>query len=50
MICYQNDNHHHYQQFYKEMCDFLDAEYVNDGVAWYQGRRSETRGSCGRRK
>lgn len=29
---YQNENHHYYQQFYREMCDFLDVEYGNDGV------------------
>lgn len=50
MICYQNENRHHHQQFYMDMCDFLDLEYGNDGVAWYRGRRPKTRGSCGRRK
>lgn len=37
MIRYQNENHRHYQQFYREMCVFLDVEYGNDGVAWYRG-------------
>lgn len=49
MIDFQNDNHHHYQQFYREMYDFLDVEYGNDDVTWYRGRISETRGSRGRR-
>lgn len=33
MIHYQNENHHHYQQFYKETCDLWDVEYGNNGVA-----------------
>lgn len=33
MICDQNDNHCHYQQFYREICDFLDYEYGGEGVA-----------------
>lgn len=46
--CYQNDNHHYYQQFYREMYDFLDYEYGSEGVAWYQGRRPEVRDHRGR--
>lgn len=49
MIHHQNENNHHYQQFYKEICAFLDVEYENDSVAWYQGMRPETSGSRGRR-
>lgn len=45
MIHYENENHRHYQQFYREMCDFFDVEYENDGVAWYRGRIPETRGN-----
>lgn len=26
MTRYQNDNNHHYQRFYREMCDFLDYD------------------------
>lgn len=47
MIRYQNENDHHYQQFYKEMCDFFNGEYGNGGVAWYRDRRPETRGRRG---
>lgn len=31
MIAFENDNHHHYMRFYREMCDFLDRHYGNDG-------------------
>lgn len=44
MISLQNKNHHHYQQFYRELCDFLDVEYGNEGAAWYRGRRLEPMG------
>lgn len=48
MIHYQNDNPHYYQQFYREMCDFLDYEYVSKCVAWYWGRRPKIRDHKGR--
>lgn len=49
IVGFQNDNHHHYHQFYSEMCDFLDAVYGNEGVAWYRGERPETRSNIGYR-
>lgn len=46
-IHYQNHNHHHYKQFYREMRDFLDYEYRGEGVAWYRGRRPKVRNHIG---
>ena len=39
IIIAQNDNHHHYARFYREMCDFLDYHYGNDGQGWYKSIR-----------
>lgn len=30
MIILENENHHHYAKFYREMCNFLDNNYGND--------------------
>lgn len=35
MISAQNENHHHYAQFYREMCEFLDYNYGSDGQGWH---------------
>lgn len=44
MISAQNDNHHRYVRLYREMCDFLDYHYGNDGQGWYTGVRKIPRG------
>lgn len=44
MTSAQNDNHHHYDRFYREMCDFLDHHYGNDGHGWYRVVRPMPRG------
>lgn len=31
----QHDNH--YQQFYRDMCDFIDYQYGDQEGAWYRG-------------
>lgn len=35
MIRYQNENHHHYLQFYREMCDLWYYEYGGESAAWF---------------
>lgn len=39
MIAFENENNHHYMRFYREMRDFLDYYYGNDGQIWYRGIR-----------
>ncbi|CAI8585311.1 unnamed protein product [Vicia faba] len=48
MISSQNENHYHYAQFYREMCNFLDHHFRNEGYGWYHGVRSMPRGRGGR--
>ena len=48
IIHYQNGNQHHYQQFYKKMCDFLDYEYGSKYAAWYPSRKPKIRDRRGR--
>lgn len=48
MISGQNEYHYHYALFYREMCDFLDHHYGNDGQRWYKGMRPIPRGRGGR--
>lgn len=44
MIASENDNHHYYMSFYREMCELLDHHYANDGQGWYRGIRHVPRG------
>lgn len=44
MISTQNENHHHYAQFYREMCEFLDFNYGNDGQGCHMGVTPMPRG------
>lgn len=48
MIVTQNENHRHYAQFYRKMCDFLDYHYGNYGQGWHRGYRLMPRGRGGR--
>lgn len=44
ILHYQDQNHSHYSMFYREMCDFLDDQFGNDGHGWYRGVRPQPRG------
>lgn len=44
MIASENDNHHHYMRFYREMCEFLDYQYGNDVQGGIWGIRPVPRG------
>lgn len=44
IISIQNENHYHYAQFYREMCDYLDHHFGNDGQCWHLGVRPMPRG------
>lgn len=48
MIATQNENDHRYAQCYREMCDFLDHNYRNDGQGRHRGYMSMPRGRGGR--
>lgn len=48
MISSQNENHYHYAQLYREICDFLDHNFGNDRQGWHHGVRPISRGRGGR--
>lgn len=47
MISYQNENHHYYLLFYREMYDLWNSEYGVNGATWFRGRGRGRGQSCG---
>lgn len=37
IISGHEDDSHHYESFYREMCDVIDSQYRNEGQGWQKG-------------
>lgn len=47
LISAQEEDSGHYERFYREMCDFLDSQFRNEGQGWHMRERLIPR-RCGR--
>lgn len=37
IIYVHDDDSHRYESLYREICDFIDSQYRNDGQGWQKG-------------
>ena len=37
IISAHEDDSHHYESFYREMCEVIDSQYHNKGQGWQRG-------------